>query len=155
MKLLTIHRRCFLGGGVASLLASNARAKIVKSLVVYKTRYCGCCKAWVSHMTSAGFQPIIHEVEDLASVRARYGVPDKVSSCHTAVIGGYVIEGHVPSRDVERLLRERPKALGIVLPGMPLGSPGMEAPNRAAEKYKTLLLLDRSGRTRVFAAHGS
>jgi hypothetical protein len=156
MIFQAIHRRGLLVSGAAALLASScARAANPKTLVVYKTPSCGCCKGWVAHMTRAGFTPTIHELEDLAPVRARYGVPFKLSSCHTGVIGGYVIEGHVPADDVARLLRERPKALGLTAPGMPIGSPGMEVPDRPAERFDTLLLLDRSGRTQVFATHGA
>lgn len=151
-----IHRRGLLVSGAAALLGSScARAANPKMLVVYKTPYCGCCKGWVTHMTRAGFNPTINELEDLAPVRSRYGVPFKLSSCHTGVIGGYVVEGHVPPADVMRLLREKPKALGLTVPGMPIGSPGMEVPNGSAERYETLLLLDRSGRTQVFATHGA
>lgn len=152
----TIHRRGLLVSGAAALVASScARAADPKTLVVYKTPYCGCCKGWVAHMTRSGFTPKINEVEDLAPVRARYGVPFKLSSCHTGLIGGYVIEGHVPADDVARLLREKPKAIGLTAPGMPIGSPGMEVPDRPAERFDTLLLLDRSGRTQVFATHGA
>jgi hypothetical protein len=152
----TIPRRSLLAAGASALLMSGcAREVSPGTLVVYKTPYCGCCKGWVAHMTRAGFTPTINELEDLAPVRARYGVPFKLSSCHTGVIGGYVIEGHVPPEDVTRLLREKPKALGLTVPGMPIGSPGMEVPNRPAERFQTLLLLDRSGRTQVFATHGA
>lgn len=151
-----IFRRRLLASGAAALLASScARAAVAKALVVYKTPYCGCCKGWVAHMTDAGFTPTIHDLEDLAPVRARYGVPFKLSSCHTAIIGGYVIEGHVPADDVARLLREKPTALGLTAPGMPIGSPGMEVPGGSAERFDTLLLLDQSGRTQVFATHGA
>ena len=94
------------------------------------------------------------ELEDLAPIRDKHGIPFDLSSCHTGVIGGYVVEGHVPPADVARLLRERPRALGLTVPGMPLGSPGMEQPGGAKERFETRLLLDRSGRTRLFGTHG-
>lgn len=125
-----------------------------RDLTVYKTPWCGCCRAWVVHMTRAGFRPGVIEVDDLTPIREKHGVPYTLSSCHTALVGGYVVEGHVPATDVVRLLDERPAGLGLVVPGMPLGSPGMEQPDGSAERFETLLLLDRSGRTRVFAAHG-
>lgn len=151
-----VHRRRLIVAGAAALLVSGcARAANPNTLVVYKTPSCGCCKGWVAHMTRAGFTPTINELEDLAPVRARYGVPAKLSSCHTGIVGGYVIEGHVPADDVKRLLREKPKALGLTAPGMPIGSPGMEVPDRPADRFDTLLLLDRSGRTQVFATHGA
>jgi hypothetical protein len=147
-----LGRRAFIAAA-AALAAGRARAE-ARDLTVYKTPWCGCCKGWVTHMQRAGFRATVVEVEDLAPVRARHGVPFVLSSCHTAVIAGYVVEGHVPPGDVARLLRERPKALGLTVPGMPLGSPGMEQPGGQAERYETLLLLDRAGRTRPYAVHG-
>ncbi|MCR5878917.1 DUF411 domain-containing protein [Phenylobacterium sp. J367] len=135
------------------LLAGGACAAPARALTVYKTPWCGCCTGWIDHMRRAGFKADVVELEDLAPVRERHGVPFALSSCHTALVGTYVVEGHVPAPDVERLLRERPKALGILAPGMPLGSPGMETPRGDKEPYNTLLLLDRSGRTAVFARH--
>ncbi|HEX8568641.1 MAG TPA: DUF411 domain-containing protein [Caulobacteraceae bacterium] len=121
-------------------------------LVIYKTPSCGCCKGWVTHMTRAGYPTRVVELEDLAPIRQKHGVPFPLSSCHTGVVGGYVVEGHVPPADVDRLLAEKPKALGITVPGMPLGSPGMESPTGESEPYDTLLLLQDGG-TRVFVHH--
>lgn len=124
-------------------------------IIIYKTPYCTCCGGWVSHLQKAGFKTTVNLVEDLTPIRARYGVPARLASCHTGVIAGYVVEGHVPAADVIRLVKERPKALGILVPGMPFGSPGMEAPAGAkSERFQTLLLLDKAGRTQVFATHG-
>ncbi|MBJ7411855.1 MAG: DUF411 domain-containing protein [Phenylobacterium sp.] len=136
-----------------AVLASCAAEAAPTHIVVHKTPWCGCCKGWVTHLVRAGFQPQVVEHEDLAAVRERYGVPFTLSSCHTGVIGGYVVEGHVPPADIVRLLREKPKALGITVPGMPIGSPGMETPQGDKEPFETLLLLDRQGRTQVFARH--
>lgn len=148
-------RRVFLLAAAASALSAGcAAAAAPRDLVVYKTPWCGCCKGWITHMTRAGFKAKVVEVEDLAPVRAKHGIPFKLSSCHTAEIGGYFVEGHVPPADVERLLREKPKALGLLVPGMPLGSPGMEIPSGQKEAFQSLLLLDRAGRTKVFARHG-
>jgi hypothetical protein len=147
-----LDRRTLLAGALA-LAPAAALAAPARPLTVYKTPWCGCCKGWVTHMTRAGFKVSVVEVEDLTPIRARHGVPFELSSCHTGVAGGYVIEGHVPPADVVRLLREKPKALGIAVPGMPLGSPGMEVPDAKPEKFETLLLL-RGGKTRVFARHG-
>ena len=149
----SFSRRNALLGLAAAGLGGSAQAAGL-AVTVYKTPYCGCCTGWVTHMTRAGFRPTVVNVEDLAPIRAKYGVPFELSSCHTGLVGGYVVEGHVPPSDVLRLLKDRPKALGIVVPGMPLGSPGMETPRGDAEAYDTLLLLDRNGRTRVFARHG-
>lgn len=139
--------------GSLALTAGCARAE-ARELTVYKTPWCGCCGGWVTHMRRAGFAPKVVEVADLAPVRAKHGIPFSLSSCHTGLVGGYIVEGHVPPADVVRLLRERPKGLGLVVPGMPIGSPGMEQPGGATERFETLLLLDRAGRTRPFAAHG-
>lgn len=147
------RRRVLFAAAALVVAGGCAQAAPVRQLVVYKTPYCGCCKAWVAQMRRAGFEPMVREVEDLGPVRAEHGVPFVLSSCHTALIGGYVVEGHVPPADVARLLKERPKAIGLAVPGMPLGSPGMETPRGDKEPFTTLLLLDRSGRTRVFAEH--
>ena len=125
-------------------------------ITVFKDPLCGCCQQWVAHMAAAGFRPAIQDVADLDAVRQRYGVPTAVHACHTALVGDYVIEGHVPAADVRRLLRDRPRiagrtARGLAVPGMPAGSPGMDA-NRAEERY-TVLAFDATGATTRFAAH--
>lgn len=122
-----LSRRLTLAGLTAGLsaLAGACRADALK-LTVYRSPSCGCCKEWIDHLARAGYRPRSVMVDDLAAVRRRYGVPDDMASCHTAVIDDYVIEGHVPAGDVTDLLRRRPKALGIAVPGMPLGAPGME-----------------------------
>lgn len=147
------RRGVILGAALACGASVPAQAA-ARGVTVYKTPHCGCCKGWITHMTRAGFSPRIIEVEDLAPIRARHGVPFHLSSCHTALIGGYVVEGRAPPKDVARLLAERPRALGLTVPGMPIGSPGMEVPGGKTDAYETLLLLDASGRTRVFARHG-
>lgn len=134
-----------------AVAASWANAVEVHRLHVYKTLSCGCCASWVEHMKASGFGVEIHDVRDVMPYRERFGVPDEAMSCHTALIAGYVIEGHVPAADVKRLLRERPKAVGIAVPGMVQGSPGMEQ-GRGREPYG-VVLFDK-GRTRaVFARH--
>lgn len=154
MSILPVNRRALFSGAVALLAAAGGCARAeVRDLTVYKTPWCGCCRGWVTHMTRAGFRPKVVELEDLAPIRAKYGVRFELSSCHTGVIGGYVVEGHVPPADVVRLLRERPAGLGLLVPGMPIGSPGMEQPGGEREPFQTLLLLDRTGRTRPFASH--
>lgn len=109
--------------------------------VVYKSPTCGCCTKWVEHLRANGFAVEIREPADLNAVKDRLGVPADMRACHTAEIDGYVIEGHVPATDVQRLLREKPKALGLAVPGMPLGSPGMEADDRR-QAYTVWLLQD-------------
>ena len=121
-------------------------------MVVHKTPWCGCCGAWVEHMEHAGFEVEIHDMEDLGPVKERLGVPHAKGSCHTTEIGGYMVEGHVPAEDIKRLLREKPDALGLVLPGMPVGSPGMGAPHGHRESF-TVELVRRDGTTEPFSTH--
>ncbi|MBU2167815.1 MAG: DUF411 domain-containing protein [Alphaproteobacteria bacterium] len=149
-----LSRRALLIVGVsAAATAACARtARPSSELAVYKSPTCGCCGAWVEYMTAAGFQVRTTEVADPGAARRARGVPDSLAACHTAVIEGYVLEGHVPAEDVRRLLMERPDALGLAVPAMPLGSPGMEVPDGRREAYETLLIL-KGGGTRVFAHH--
>lgn len=137
----------------AILAAPSAWAAAPPAFTVYKTASCGCCGGWIAAMTRAGYRPKVVVVEDVTPLNKRHGVPFELSSCHLATIGGYVTVGHVPPADVGRLLKDRPRALGITVPGMPLGSPGMETPDGRKEPYQTLLLLP-GGKTRVFAQHG-
>lgn len=147
-----MDRRLFLVTAAAAATCAQSAAAAGPKLTVYKTASCGCCRGWATAMARAGFAPAVVEVEDLSVEWRKRGVPDALSSCHLADIGGYVTVGHVPPQDVRRLLKERPKALGLTVPGMPLGSPGMEQPSGKTEPYETLLLLP-GGRTRVFARH--
>ena len=119
-------------------------------LVVYKTPSCGCCKAWVKAMESAGFSVEVHDLPDLTATKHAAGVPAELQSCHTSRIGGYVVEGHVPAEDIRRLLADRPDVVGIATPGMPVGSPGMEGPYK--DRYD-VLTFGTDGRTTVFASH--
>ena len=146
-------RRALLVAAPVLMLGACAARAEAYPITIYKTPWCGCCKGWVTHMTEAGFKPTVIEVEDLGPIRQKHGIPFSLSSCHTGLIGGYVIEGHVPPADVRRLLKEKPKGLGLSVPGMPLGSPGMESPTGDVEAYDTLLLLDSNGSTRIFARH--
>src|SRR5690606_24523074 len=97
---------------------------------VFKSPYCGCCGAWVDHLKAAGFAVKVTEVGDTTAARKRLGMPDKFGSCHTATVAGYVLEGHVPADEVKRMLAEKPKAVGLAVPGMPPSSPGMDVPGR-------------------------
>ena len=129
-----------------------AQTRPSRNLTVFKTPTCACCDAWIAHMRQAGFTTTITVLPSLQSVRSSRGMPDALASCHTGLIDGYLVEGHVPAPDVIRLLTERPAAVGVAVPGMPLGSPGMESPKGRKEPYDTLLVL-RSGASRVFARH--
>jgi hypothetical protein len=123
-------------------------------MTVYKSPTCGCCKRWIEHMRAAGFavEAVDVEGEDLTAVKQRYGVVRELSSCHTAIVGDYVIEGHVPAEDVVRLLKERPEISGLTVPGMPVGTPGMEMPGREADRYE-VLAFDGQGNTQLYSRH--
>ena len=118
-------------------------------IAVYKNASCGCCKKWVEHLQAAGFRVTVHDTSTLAGVMERYGVPRKLTACHTAVVDGYVIEGHVPADVIQRLLKERPGIAGVAVPGMPAGSPGMES-ETPARFY--ILTFDKNGTTSVYGA---
>jgi len=120
---------------------------------VYKTPTCGCCAKWVEHMQSHGFTVRTTDTTDIAPVKARHQIPAQVESCHTAVIDGYVVEGHVPAADVQRLLTERPSISGLAVAGMPIGSPGMELPDVKAQPYNVMAFDKKDGSTRVFSTH--
>jgi len=122
------------------------------SVRVYRDPTCGCCVLWVEHLRKAGFSATVTEVEDISAIKTKYGVPPRVGSCHTALVGNYVLEGHVPAEDVRRLLNERPDIAGIGVPGMPIGSPGMEVAGMKPGAYD-VLAFDKAGKTRVFASH--
>ena len=140
---------------VAATVAEPAVAQATASLplaVVHKSASCGCCGLWVDHLRAAGFQVEVHDSDNLNPVKQRVGVPLGKGSCHTAEIGGYFVEGHVPVEDIKRLLAQKPDAKGLVLPGMPAGSPGMEMPDGTTEAY-TVELVARDGSTTTFAQH--
>jgi hypothetical protein len=120
-------------------------------MVVYKSPTCGCCGLWVDHMRAAGFTVIERDTSDVGAVKDRLGVLPSLGSCHTAIVAGYVVEGHVPADDVIRLLEERPAIVGIAVPGMPAGSPGMESA-RPFVPYD-VIAFDKNGRTNVFSRH--
>src|SRR5262245_38673211 len=104
-----------------SLMLLNFQCEAATSIEVYKTQTCGCCAKWVEQLKANGFNPTIKEVANTSEYQSKLGVPDNLRSCHTAVVGGYTIEGHVPAADILRLLKERPKAKGLAVPGMPIG----------------------------------
>ena len=125
----SISRRNAMAALLAGLLGLASGAWAGGPLVtVYKSPTCGCCGKWVEHLRQAGLQVEVRETGNLDAVKQQLGVPRKLGSCHTATVGGYIIEGHVPAAQVQRLLREKPPVAGIAVPGMPVGSPGMEGP---------------------------
>lgn len=127
-------------------------ATALPAMIVHKSESCGCCGTWVTHVKQAGFPVEVRNEDNLQPIKERLGVPAGKGSCHTAEVDGYLIEGHVPAADIQRLLRERPDARGLVLAGMPLGSPGMEAPDGSAEAF-TVELVARDGSTRPYSHH--
>lgn len=137
------------GAAVAeTATASPAATQELPTVLVYKTPTCGCCNGWIEHLEAAGFTVDARDVRDIMTVKRDAGVPTPMSSCHTAIVDGYVVEGHVPAEHVERLLAERPEVVGIAVPGMPVGSPGMEGPN--AQPYQ-VLSFTADGQAAVFA----
>jgi hypothetical protein len=147
-----MKRRSLLCGAAAlttlAALASPA-AMPSKEVWVFKSPYCGCCGSWAEHMRASGFAVKVTEVTDATDTRKRLGMPDRFGSCHTATVDGYVVEGHVPAAEVKRLLATRPKALGLAVPSMPPGSPGMEAGER--KDPHQVLLVGLSGQPSVYA----
>lgn len=143
-------RRGFLrfSAALLALRAFPGHAQRVPLVTVYKSPACGCCGEWVAHMRAAGFRLEVHDVPDVSPVKRQHGVPDRLASCHTALVDGYALEGHVPAADVQRLLRERPKAVGLAVPGMVPGSPGMAG---IPQRYETVAF--DASRAWVFARH--
>ena len=143
----------------AFALASGAAAES-GTIEVYKTPTCGCCVKWIEHLEAAGFEVKTTNLPDLDSLKANNGVPPKLASCHTGLIEGYVIEGHVPAADILRLLKEKPRVAGLAVPGMPMGSPGMEhTDSRRHQAYEVIAFGEdtatRPGGLRFFTAHGA
>ncbi len=134
--------------GLSVSVAALAQQTVVE---VYKSPTCGCCSDWIKHLQQNGFTVKTHEVRDTSAYRAKFGVPDQLGSCHTALVGGYAIEGHVPAREIKRLLAERPKAKGLAVPGMPMGAPGMEGPR--SDPYE-VLLFQADGKYAVYQKYG-
>jgi hypothetical protein len=147
-----MKRRDFLLGlGALPLAASSMANTAGPQVIVYKTPTCGCCSGWVEHLKAAGFSVTAKDVPDTALERLRLGMPGKFAACHTASVERYVVEGHVPAAEVRRLLAIKPAVVGLVVLGMPLGSPGMEA-NGRLDPYE-VLLVDRRGQASVFASY--
>lgn len=138
-------------GAAASLIARRgalASPLGAPQILIYKSPTCGCCKLWVDHIVAAGFRPTVRDVPNVAPLKAELGVPAPLHSCHTALVDGYVLEGHVPADLALKLLAERPDALGLAVPGMPMGSPGMDGPRK--DDYD-VILFRRDGGTSVYA----
>lgn len=124
---------------VGMMLPLAARANKTIQVTVYKTSSCGCCVDWITHLEQNGFEVTAQNVPKTGPYRLRFGVPPDMASCHTAVVDGYALEGHVPAQEIRRLLIERPKAIGLAVPGMPVGSPGMEVEGSRRDAYDVVL----------------
>lgn len=154
---MTLNRRHVLSGAASlislGILPGQTFAQELETIEVFKTATCGCCHDWIAHLQDAGFAVAAQDLEyvALAELKQTAGVPDALVSCHTGRIAGYVIEGHVPAADIRRLLVERPDAIGLSVPGMPIGSPGM-GPEDQREAYD-VILIGRDGATMVFASY--
>lgn len=149
---MNVRRRMVARSAVALALATLTGGAIAATptIEVWKSPSCGCCGEWVKHLQANGFTVKVNDTGNEAA-RARLGVPGKLGSCHTAQVGGYALEGHVPAAGIKRLLAEKPNAVGLVVPGMPIGSPGMEMGNQR-DPYD-VLLIERGGSTRIFQSH--
>ena len=150
---MTPNRRGFIAAAVAAFTVPARAAGTPRTVQVWKAPSCGCCKDWIRHLASNGFKVQVHDSGNTAA-RARLGMPMRLGSCHTALIEGYAIEGHVPAREIRRLLSERPSALGLAVPGMPIGSPGMDGPEYGARKDAyDVLLVRKDGSTTSYQSY--
>ena len=147
------RRQIFVALSTVLAAGVSTKAQTPTPVRVYRDPTCGCCGLWAEHLRKAGFAATVTEVADIGAIKTKYGVPPRVSSCHTALVGNYVLEGHVPAEDIRRLLKERPDIAGIGVPGMPIGSPGMEVAGMKPQAYD-VLAFDKKGTTRVFSSHG-
>ena len=144
-----MRKKLFAAIAVAAMFVGSAAH--AATMTVYKSPSCGCCAKWVEHVEKHGFTVTVVPTADMMALKTKLGVPDEAMSCHTTKVGGYVVEGHVPAADIKRLLAQKPKARGIAVAGMPMGSPGMEHGGHH-EPYSTMFIgLD--GKTMVFASH--
>ncbi len=150
MKRIISFAVVVVGLAIAAVVTSTQAPTAIS---VVRDPGCGCCLNWVAHLERAGFKATVTESADMDTVKDGKGVPKAARSCHTATVGGYVIEGHVPAADIQRLLKERPNVAGLAVPGMPVGSPGMESSSGRVQPYD-VLTFDKAGRTTVFASHG-
>ena len=149
-----MKRRTLLQGAGLVLLSSllapmAAHANRKTRITVYKTPGCSCCHDWITHLEANGFEVLANDVPNTAPYRERHGVPKELGSCHTGLVDGYTLEGHVPASEIKRLLAEKPKARGLAVPGMPVGTPGMEVEGTRRDAYDVLLFAD-DGRRSVF-----
>ena len=153
----SVLRLAVAGLGAVSLGTASVAYAAAETITVWKPPPCGCCKAWVAHLRKNDFDVVTNDVSDTTAIRKNLGLPDQYGSCHTAKLGEYVIEGHVPAEDIRKLLQDKPKARGLAVPNMPLGSPGMEGVGTYAgirHTYNVLLVLN-DGSSRVFKSYAA
>ena len=140
-------------GALLAALPGSTEAQALPQMTIYKSASCGCCHEWVKHVRSNGFTVKTIDTESLPTVKRELGVPSQLESCHTVVVGNYLVEGHVPAADVKRMLTEKPPIRGLAVPGMPIGAPGMEqGPPSGYQRYE-VIAFTAQGRTSVFARH--
>ena len=151
MKMRFLAAVVTLSAGLGYAALSGA-ADTRPSVVVYKSPTCGCCSQWIEHMKANGFDVKSTDMDDVISIKRQYGVPLESQSCHTALVGGYVLEGHVPATAVKKMLNDKPKIVGLAVPGMPVGSPGMEVPSGQKDAYN-VVSFDKAGKTAVYEKH--
>lgn len=132
------------------LFSACEQSMAASEITVYKSPTCDCCNGWIDHLKEAGFEVTAINSEDMISIKEQYGISNKLASCHTAIVAGYVLEGHVPANDVKRLLKDKPAVAGLTAPGMPMQSPGMQAKGLAPKNYD-VLTFDQQGKTSVFS----
>jgi hypothetical protein len=151
---MTVTRRSLATLALAAMLAWAGSVWMAAQtarpqMTVYKSATCGCCSKWVEHMQANGFDVKAINVDDIDKVKRERGVPAEAASCHTAIVNGYVVEGHVPADAVQKMLKEKPSIAGIAVPGMPMGSPGMEVPGGQKEAFN-VVSFDKSGKTAIY-----
>jgi hypothetical protein len=153
---IDLRKAAALGVAILAMTLTSAVAPSTNAgpkkptITVYKDPSCGCCKNWIEHLIKHGYRVDAKDTPAMADIKRTLGVPEALTACHTAVVNGYLIEGHVPAADIAKLLEEKPKVAGLAVPGMPMGSPGMEGPRR---QHYQVLSFDKSGKTKVFASY--
>ncbi|MBU1426540.1 MAG: DUF411 domain-containing protein [Gammaproteobacteria bacterium] len=151
LMLLMLHTLALcIGIFIFAASATAQPSQTLPTVDIYKSPQCGCCTAWADHLRQSGFKVVLHDVNDVPAARKKLGMPERYGACHTARVGNYLVEGHVPAADIKRLLRKHPQAIGLAVPSMPPGSPGMESDQGIP--YDTLLV-STDGSATVFAHH--
>lgn len=152
-NIIAKYRKCFVAlFSAAFVLAASAITHADEVITIYKQAYCGCCEDWADYIRQAGFEVNVVSVNDIALINEQFGIPQNVAACHTAKLADYYIVGHVPAPDILKLLEDKPDVMGLSVPGMPVGSPGMEIRGMTAAKYNSVLFTT-DGTTNVYVSH--